>query len=118
MSSSSPSDNNMDQLQDTLFLILTRPPTRWGVPFEALICNGILTFFIGLWLGNPLFWAVGLIIHFPMRVIASKDHNFFRIGRLWLMAKFEAVKSSMWGGSMLSPLPTGLSNVKERASCV
>jgi type IV secretory pathway VirB3-like protein len=113
-----PSLTDNDAQQDTLFLILTRPPLRWGVPFEALVCNGVLTFFIGLWLGNPLFWSVGLIIHFPMRIIASKDHNFFRIYRLWLFAKFEAVRSSLWGGSMLSPLPTDRQKAKERASCV
>jgi len=39
----------------------------------------VLTFFIGLWLGSPLYWLIGVVIHFPMRVIASKDHNFFRI---------------------------------------
>jgi type IV secretory pathway VirB3-like protein len=104
--------------QDTLFLILTRPPLRWGVPFEALICNAGLSFFAGLWLGSPLYWLVGVIIHFPMRVIASRDHNFFRIYRLSLTAWGAAVMSSLWGGSMLSPLPTGLPKPKERASCV
>jgi type IV secretion system protein VirB3 len=116
MATPSPSDSTLQQ--DILFLILTRPPLRWGVPFEALICNGVLTFFIGLWLGSPLYWLIGVVIHFPMRVIASKDHNFFRVYRLWLMAKKEAVRTSLWGGSMLSPLPTGLPKPKERASCV
>jgi type IV secretory pathway VirB3-like protein len=101
-----------------LFIILTRPPTRLGVPFEALIVNAVLSFFVGLWLGSPLYWLVGVFIHFPMRVIASKDHNFFRIYRLWFSTKASAVKSSMWGGSMLSPLPTTNGKAKERASSV
>jgi type IV secretory pathway VirB3-like protein len=102
--------------QDTLFLILTRPPLRWGVPFEALICNAGLTFFAGLWLGSPVYWLAGVIVHFPMRVITSRDHNFFRIYRLALTSW--AGVSSLWGGSMLSPLPTGRPKAKERASCV
>lgn len=104
---------------DVLFIILTRPPMKFGVPFEALVVNGVLTFFVGLWLGSPLYWLVGIIIHFPMRVIASKDHNFFRVGRVWFMTKANSMRSSMWGGSMLSPLgsPTKKRG-KDRPSCV
>ncbi len=80
---------------------------KMGVPFEALIINVMISFFAGLWLGSPLYWLIGVAIHFPMRVIASKDHNFFRVHRLWFITKSEAVRSSLWGGSMVSPLPMG-----------
>jgi type IV secretion system protein VirB3 len=96
----------MDDLEsEPLFLALTRPAMRWGVPFEALVLNGVLSFFVGLWLDNPFFWLIGIAIHFPMRIIASRDHNFFRVGRLWMTTKGQALRSASWGGSMLSPLP-------------
>lgn len=105
--------------KEVLFLALTRPPMKWGTPFEALLVNGILSFFAGLWLGNPFYWLIGVFIHFPMRVIASRDHNFFRIGRLWLNTKGTALAMSQWGGSMLSPLPHDDDiKPKERASAV
>ncbi len=95
----------MDEMEgDVLFLALTRPPMKFGVPFEAFVLNGILSFFVGLWLDNPFFWLIGLVLHFPMRIIASRDHNFFRVGRLWFLTKGQSMRSGVWGGSMLSPL--------------
>jgi type IV secretion system protein VirB3 len=96
----------IEDRQDPLFVILTRPPMKLGVPFEALVVNAVLSFFCGLWLRSPAYFLIGVVLHFPMRVIASKDHNFFRVGHLWLRTKANAVKSSLWGGSMVSPLPT------------
>ena len=90
---------------------------RWGVPFESLVANGCLTFFVGLWMGSPVYWLIGIVIHFPMRIIASKDHNFFRVYRLWFQTKGSALKSSVWGGSMLSPLPTS-TKITDRPSSV
>lgn len=105
--------------RDTLFLALTRPALRWGVPFEALLLNGMGSFFIGLWLGNPCYWIIGVILHFPMRVISAHDPNFFRIGRLWMTTKGRNGSGVLWGGSMLSPMsdqrPT---KSTERSSCV
>lgn len=92
--------------KDMLFLALTRPPMTFGVPFEGFIANIVLSFFFGLWLGNPLLWLICVAIHFPMRAIASVDHNFFRVGRLWMQTKGQSLRSDAWGGSMLSPMPS------------
>lgn len=95
----------MHQMEkDTLFLALTRPPSFRGVPFEGFLVNMILSFFVGLWLGNPFYWLVGVAIHFPMRVIASKDHNFFRVWRLWMATKGQSIGGDLWGGSSLAPM--------------
>lgn len=104
--------------QDTLFLALTRPPMKLGVPFEGFVANFVLTFFVGLWLGSPLYWLIAVAIHFPMRVIASKDHNFFRVWKLWFLTKGRALGSDTWGGSLLSPMTDSAPTAKERSSCV
>jgi type IV secretion system protein VirB3 len=91
--------------RDTLFIALTRPALTGGVPFEGFVANLLITFFVGLWLGNPLYWLAGIIIHFPMRIIASKDYNFFRTWRLWLATKGQAIGNDAWGGASLAPMP-------------
>lgn len=77
---------------------------KLGVPFEGFLVNVILSFFVGLWLGNPFYWAIGVIIHFPMRIIASRDHNLFRLGRLWLATKGQSIGGDIWGGASLAPM--------------
>jgi type IV secretory pathway VirB3-like protein len=105
--------------KEILFVALTRPPLKFGVPFEAFVANFVLSFFIGLWLGNPFYWLICIAIHFPMRVIASYDPNFFRLARLWLMTKGSSVGADRWGGSMLAPIPDRPArSAKDRASCV
>lgn len=90
--------------RDTLFLALTRPPMKWGVPYEGFVCNVVGSFLIGLWLGSPLYWPICVIIHLPMRALASLDHNFFRVRRLQIQTKGASVGSDTWGGSSLAAL--------------
>lgn len=92
--------------RDTLFLALTRPPMKWGVPYEGFVCNVVGSFLIGLWLGSPLYWPICILVHFPMRALASHDHNFFRVRRLMIQTKGQSVGSDLWGGSSLAPLPS------------
>jgi type IV secretion system protein VirB3 len=109
----------MEIEKDTLFLALTRPAMKFGVPAEAFMANFVLSFFVGLWGGNPFLWLVCIAIHFPMRVIASVDHNFFRIWRLWLTAKASSSGGDVWGGDILSPMPDWAEKkATERSSCV
>ena len=91
--------------RDPLFLALTRPPMKWGVPYEGFVVNVVCSFFVGLWLGSPLYWPICIVIHLPMRVLASSDHNFFRVRRLGLQTRGAAVGSDSWGGSSLAALP-------------
>src|ERR1700733_12367718 len=108
----------MEIEKDTLFLALTRPPMTLGVPFEGFLANLFLSFFVGLWGDNPFYWLICIVIHFPMRVMASADHNFFRVWRLWLITKGAGnVGGDIWGGSMLSPMPDK-AQTTERSSCV
>jgi type IV secretion system protein VirB3 len=90
---------------DVLFLACSRPAMAFGVPFEGFMLNFCGTFLLGLWLGSPLYWLVGIALHFPMRIVTALDHNFFRLGRLWLETKGASVRSDLWGGSSLAVLP-------------
>lgn len=90
--------------RDILFLACTRPAMMAGVPLEGFAANACLTLLLGMWLGSPLYWLLGVVIHFPMRAVTAWDHNFFRVGRLWLETKGAGIGGELWGGSTLSPI--------------
>lgn len=107
----------MEIEKDILFVALTRPAMKWGVPFEGFMANVILSFFAGLWGDNPFFWLTCIVVHFPMRVLASLDHNFFRVLRLWALTKLNSGGGD-WGGAMLSPVSDFVKKPSERSSSV
>ena len=79
--------------REILYLALTRPALTWGVPFEALALNVMVTFAAGLELSAPtvwrspvLFWAATVPIHLGLRRLTSWDCHWFRTLRLWGLA--------------------------------
>lgn len=75
----------MQLTKDTLFLALTRPALKWGVPIEALALNLGLTFVAGYelqaptWWRSPImFWLMGIPIHFGLRLLTGWDYHWFR----------------------------------------
>ena len=77
-----------------LYLALTRPALTWGVPFEALALNVMVTFAAGLELSAPtiwrspvLFWAAAIPIHIGLRRLTSWDYHWFRTVRLWALTR-------------------------------
>ena len=70
-----------------LFLALCRPALTWGVPFEAVALNVMVTFSAGLELSAPtiwrspiLFWAAAVPIHMVLQRLTSWDYHWFRTG--------------------------------------
>src|SRR5271163_651705 len=79
--------------REMLYLALTRPALTWGVPFEALALNVMVTFAAGLELSAPtiwrspvLFWAAAIPIHMGLQRLTSWDYHWFRTVRLWALA--------------------------------
>jgi type IV secretory pathway VirB3-like protein len=91
---------------EVLFLALCRPALTWGVPFEALALNVMVTFAAGLELSAPtlwrspiLFWAAAVPIHLVLQRLTSWDYHWFRTVRLWVL--------TVWAGrTTLESLPT------------
>jgi type IV secretion system protein VirB3 len=92
--------------RDTLFLALTRPAMKWGVPWEGFYINTVGTVFGGMILGSPLYWAAWPVIHLVMRAAVARDHNRFRIWRLWLETKTGALEQ--FGAAVLASAVTRL----------
>jgi type IV secretory pathway VirB3-like protein len=91
---------------DLCLLALTRPALTWGVPFEALALNVMVTFAAGLELSAPtvwrspiLFWAAAVPVHLVLRRLTSWDYHWFRTIRLWML-------TACARGARLESLPT------------
>lgn len=91
--------------EDPLFLACTRPAMWRGVPVEALSINAMLTTILFVLMGNPLYMLIGVVIHYSIRAVISKDYNFFTTLRLWSNTKARALNTELWGGSSVSPTP-------------
>jgi type IV secretion system protein VirB3 len=93
--------------RDTLFLAITRPPMKWGVPWEGFKYNLFGSMACGMIFGSPL-WCLLLwpAVHVGMRRMCARDHNFFRVLNLHFATRALAVGVAERGGSTLTALPT------------
>jgi type IV secretory pathway VirB3-like protein len=91
----------------TLFLAITRPTMRWGVPWEGFKINLFASMISSMILGNPFYALLSFpVVHLTMRAKASQDHNFFREYALAWKTSSKAAGRSENGGSTLEPIPS------------
>jgi len=109
--------------RDMLYLAITRPAMKLGVPVEGLCFNLLACYLAFLWIAhaNPItvrgvICMVMLpIVHFVMRLLVSIDHNLFRIIRL--AAETRGLQAR--GVSVLWAMPwKRASRAKDHASAV
>lgn len=91
--------------EDPLFLACTRPAMWQGVPLEAMVLNTMATTIVFIIMKNPVYMAVGVVIHYAIRALVARDYNMFGVLRLWSETKGRALNKDRWGGSSVSPLP-------------
>ena len=72
---------------DVLYLACTRPAMKRGVPMEGYYMNLFGSFFFGLVMSSPFYWAVGVLFHPLLRALANKNPGFFREWRMWFATK-------------------------------
>jgi type IV secretion system protein VirB3 len=91
---------------DLLFVAATRPPTRWGVPYLALLINMVVTMEIFLLVKNPLILLLAIPIHGICMLLCSRDARFFELGMLWAQTRMPALARNFWAwkGASYSPL--------------
>lgn len=90
--------------QETLWLAPTRPAMKWGIPIEGYRINLFGTFFIGMWMGSPFYWLIGVFNLIPLRALARWDPNFFRILAVWKETKLATMGVDAFGAPALNPL--------------
>ncbi len=91
---------------DVLFVAATRPPTRWGVPFIALLINMVLTMETFLMVKNPLILLLALPIHGVCRLLCARDPRWFELAALWAQTHLPALVANIraWHGNSYSSL--------------
>jgi type IV secretion system protein VirB3 len=91
---------------DVLFVAATRPPTRWGVPYLALLINAVVTMEIFLVVKNPLIWLLAIPIHGVCMLLCSREARFFELAMLWAQTRMPALAGNIWAwkGNSYSPL--------------
>jgi type IV secretion system protein VirB3 len=102
-------------LENTLFLALTRPAMRWGVPVKGFTINLVSSLVTGAWIGRILqhnwymfvwFVVVAGLMHVLLREASNRDHNLLNCWGLWLLLRGQQSLSNTWGGPSLAPLPS------------
>jgi type IV secretion system protein VirB3 len=101
---------------DLLFVAATRPPTRWGVPYLAILLNMVATMEVFLLVKNPLILLLALPIHGVCMLLCARDARFFDLASLWAQTRLPAMAGNLtsWKGSSYSPLTLDLPSIKGR----
>jgi len=91
---------------DPLFVGATRPPTRWGVTYAALVVNLVLTMEVFLLTKNLLTLLLAVPIHGVSALLCARDARFFELAILWAQTRLPALAGNFrfWRASSHSPL--------------
>lgn len=101
-------ENSDDDLivVDALFVGMTRPATVLGVPYSAVVVEGILVAIIFLAANNPLYLLLALPIHAVLYLIGAADPGIFSAIFTWAKTSARCLNSGFWGAASFSPLST------------
>jgi len=91
---------------DLLWVAATRPPTRWGVPYLAIMFNMVVTMEVFLIVKNPLILLAALPIHGLCMLSCARDARIFELASLWAQTRMPGVMGNLlaWRGNTYSPL--------------
>lgn len=103
-------------IADPLFVGATRPPTRWGVTYSALLANGVFTMEVFLLTRNLLALALALPIHGLCALLCARDARFFDLLILWGRTRIPALLANarLWKSSSYTPLALDLPDIRGR----
>lgn len=101
---------------DVVFVGATRPPTRWGVAYAALLCNLVITMETFLLTRNLLTLLVCLPIHGVCALLCARDPRFFDLLLLWGRTRLPAMLTTLrlWQASSYTALVLDLPRASGR----
>ena len=89
---------NPDPLsQDPLFVGLTRPASALGVPYAALVVEGVFIVLFFLLTNNPLNLFFGLPLHGILVLVSARDPGIFGCLWVWLQTSAKRRNIDIWG---------------------
>jgi type IV secretion system protein VirB3 len=107
---------NEGLVADVLFVAVTRPPMRWGVAYEALLMNLVITMQAFILTQNLLVLLIGVPIHALCVLLCARDPRIFSLLMLAARTRVLSVFTTLrhWSASSYSPLSIDLPNHKGR----
>jgi type IV secretion system protein VirB3 len=110
------SERNAGLIADPLFVGITRPPMRWGVAYEALLLNLVVTMEIFVMTKNLLTLLIAVPIHGLCALLCARDVRFFHLMLLWARTRLPAYLGTarLWRASSYSPLVLDLPDMQGR----
>lgn len=106
------SERNLGLIADPLFVGITRPPMRWGVAYEALLLNLVVTMEIFVLTKNLLTLLIAIPIHGVCALLCAREARYFHLMVLWVRTRFPAHLGTIrvWQAASYSPLQLDLPN--------
>jgi type IV secretion system protein VirB3 len=93
---------------DVLFVGVTRPALRFGVPYAALLVNALVTLELFLLTRNLLSLVAALPIHAFVWVLSASEPRFFELLKVWAWVRARAVggRAAPWSALAYGPFGT------------
>ena len=106
------SECNSGLIADSLFVGITRPPMRWGVAYEALLLNLVVTMEIFVLTKNLLTLLIAIPIHGVCALLCAREARYFHLMLLWVRTRLPAHLGTirLWQAASYSPLSLDLPN--------
>jgi type IV secretion system protein VirB3 len=106
------SERNEGLIADVLFVAVTRPPMRWGVAYEALLMNLIVTMQAFILTKNLIVLLIAVPIHALCAMLCARDPRIFSLLLLASRTRALGVLTTMrhWSAASYSPLLIDLPN--------
>lgn len=104
------SERNLGLVADPLFVAVTRPPLRWGVAYEALLFNLVVTMEVFVVTKNLLTLLIAIPLHGLCALLCARDPRFFSLLLLWGRTRLPAYLGTarFWHASSHAPLANDL----------
>lgn len=110
------SERNQGLTADPLFVGITRPPMRWGVAYEAILLNLVVTMELFVMTKNLLTLLISIPIHGVCALLCARDARFFHLMQLWARTRSPAYLGTarFWRAASYSPLVLDLPDIAGR----
>ena len=82
---------------DPLFVGMTRPASALGVPYGALVVEGVFVVLIFLFTSNPLYLLFVAPIHGILVLVSAHDPGVFGCAWIWLQTTARRRNLDIWG---------------------
>ncbi|GFE87289.1 type IV secretion system protein VirB3 [Steroidobacter agaridevorans] len=104
------SERNSGLTADPLFVGVTRPPMRWGVAYEALLLNLVVTMETFVLSKNLLTLLIAIPIHGVCALLCAREARHFHLMLLWGRTRLPAYLGTLrlWQAASYSPLALDL----------